>query len=401
MYETQLSIVIVNYNVKYFLQQCLYSVRAATQGLETDIYVVDNHSTDQSVEYLRPLFPEVTFIENTENVGFAKANNQALRICKGEYVLILNPDTVIGEESLRSLYFFMEDHPEAGALGLKMINGNGIFLAESKRSFPTPWVSFCKLFGLSKLFPNSPKYASYALPYLSPDEQHEVDVLCGAFMLMRHEALDKIGLLDEDFFMYGEDIDLSYRLLIEGFENWYLPTRILHYKGESTQKSSFRYVHVFYKAMLVFFRKHYGHLGFWLSIPINVAIYTKATFELARMSHRYINKMLGFRGARRKTTPHYLFLGSAQSLASCRLIAEKKGLEADYIECDESSNPDGHLNSLSEGSKANPVYVVYDTSSYKYEKILEIFSRHPCKYVFIGTYNPKYNFIITDKEIIN
>ena len=120
MYETQLSIVIVNYNVKYFLQQCLYSVRAATQGLETDIYVVDNHSTDQSVEYLRPLFPEVTFIENTENVGFAKANNQALRICKGEYVLILNPDTVIGEESLRSLYFFMEDHPEAGALGLKL-----------------------------------------------------------------------------------------------------------------------------------------------------------------------------------------------------------------------------------------------------------------------------------------
>ena len=222
MYETQLSIVIVNYNVKYFLQQCLYSVRAATQGLETDIYVVDNHSTDQSVEYLRPLFPEVTFIENTENVGFAKANNQALRICKGEYVLILNPDTVIGEESLRSLYFFMEDHPEAGALGLKMINGNGIFLAESKRSFPTPWVSFCKLFGLSKLFPNSPKYASYALPYLSPDEQHEVDVLCGAFMLMRHEALDKIGLLDEDFFMYGEDIDLSYRFIQGGYKNFYM-----------------------------------------------------------------------------------------------------------------------------------------------------------------------------------
>ena len=138
MYETQLSIVIVNYNVKYFLEQCLYSVRAATQGLETDIYVVDNHSTDQSIAYLRPLFPEVTFIENQENVGFAKANNQAFRICKGEYVLMLNPDTVIGEESLRSLYFFMEDHPEAGALGLKMLNGNGVFLAESKRSFPTP-----------------------------------------------------------------------------------------------------------------------------------------------------------------------------------------------------------------------------------------------------------------------
>lgn len=276
MYETQLSIVIVNYNVKYFLQQCLYSVRAATQGLETDIYVVDNHSTDQSVEYLRPLFPEVTFIENTENVGFAKANNQALRICKGEYVLILNPDTVIGEESLRSLYFFMEDHPEAGALGLKMINGNGIFLAESKRSFPTPWVSFCKLFGLSKLFPNSPKYASYALPYLSPDEQHEVDVLCGAFMLMRHEALDKIGLLDEDFFMYGEDIDLSYRFIQGGYKNFYIPERMLHYKGESTQKLSYRFLQRFYGAMLIFYRKHYAQSSPLLNGAVKAAVMIRA-----------------------------------------------------------------------------------------------------------------------------
>ena len=193
MYETQLSVVIVNYNVKYFLEQCLCSVQAATQGWDVDIYVVDNHSSDGSVEYLRPQFPDVIFMENQENVGFAKANNQAFRICKGEYVLMLNPDTAIGEESLRSLCYFMDEHPEAGAIGLKMLNGNGIFLAESKRSFPTPWVSFCKLFGLSKLFPDSPKYASYALPYLSPDEQHEVDVLSGAFMLMRHEALEKTG----------------------------------------------------------------------------------------------------------------------------------------------------------------------------------------------------------------
>ncbi len=288
MYETQLSIVIVNYNVKYFLQQCLYSVRAATQGLETDIYVVDNHSTDQSVEYLRPLFPEVTFIENTENVGFAKANNQAFRICKGEYVLMLNPDTVIGEESLRSLYFFMEDHPEAGALGLKMINGNGIFLAESKRSFPTPWVSFCKLFGLSKLFPNSPKYASYALPYLSPDEQHEVDVLCGAFMLMRHEALDKIGLLDEDFFMYGEDIDLSYRFIQGGYKNYYMPERMLHYKGESTQKMSYRFLQRFYGAMLIFYRKHYAHSSLLLNWAVKVAVLIRA--GLTSLCHIVGNK---------------------------------------------------------------------------------------------------------------
>lgn len=241
MYETQLSVVIVNYNVKYFLEQCLCSVQAATQGWDVDIYVVDNHSSDGSVEYLRPLFPDVIFMENQENVGFAKANNQAFHICKGEYVLMLNPDTAIGEESLRSLCYFMDEHPEAGAIGLKMLNGNGIFLAESKRSFPTPWVSFCKLFGLSKLFPDSPKYASYALPYLSPDEQHEVDVLSGAFMLMRHEALEKTGLLDEKFFMYGEDIDLSYRFIQAGYKNYYMPERMLHYKGESTQKVSYRF----------------------------------------------------------------------------------------------------------------------------------------------------------------
>ena len=170
----------------------------------------------------------------------------------------------------------MEDHPEAGALGLKMINGNGIFLAESKRSFPTPWVSFCKLFGLSKLFPNSPKYASYALPYLSPDEQHEVDVLCGAFMLMRHEALDKIGLLDEDFFMYGEDIDLSYRFIQGGYKNFYMPERMLHYKGESTQKLSYRFLQRFYGAMLIFYRKHYAQSSTLLNGAVKAAVMIRA-----------------------------------------------------------------------------------------------------------------------------
>lgn len=276
MYETQVSVVIVNYNVKYFVEQCLYSVQAATQGWDVDIYVVDNHSTDGSVEYLRPLFPDVTFIENKENVGFAKANNQAFRICKGEYVLMLNPDTVIGEESLRSLCYFMDEHPAAGAIGLKMLNGNGVFLAESKRSFPTPWVSFCKLFGLSKLFPDSPKYASYALPYLSPDEQHEVDVLSGAFMLMRHDALEKTGLLDEDFFMYGEDIDLSYRFIQAGYKNYYMPERMLHYKGESTQKVSYRFLKRFYGAMLIFYRKHYPDAPSWLNVSIKVAIMLRA-----------------------------------------------------------------------------------------------------------------------------
>ena len=154
--ETKLSVIIVNYNVKYFLEQCLYSVRAAVTGMDAEVFVVDNNSTDGSVEYLRPKFPEVVFIENKDNPGFAKANNQAIRQCTGEYVLLLNPDTVVGEESLRSLCFQMDEDPEIGAIGVKMLNGHGVFLPESKRAFPSPWVSFCKIFGLSKLFPNSP-----------------------------------------------------------------------------------------------------------------------------------------------------------------------------------------------------------------------------------------------------
>ena len=323
MYETQISIIIVNYNVKNFLEQCLYSVQAATQGFETDVYVVDNNSTDHSVEYLKPLFPEVNFIENKDNTGFAKANNQAFRICKGEYVLMLNPDTVIGEESLRSLYFFMEEHPEAGSLGLKMINGNGVFLPESKRSFPTPWNSFCKLFGLSKLFPESPKYASYALPYLSADEQHEVDVLCGAFMLMRHDALNKIGLLDEDFFMYGEDIDLSYRFIKGGYKNYYMPERMIHYKGESTKKVSYKFLKSFYGAMLIFYKKHYNHSSAFLNIGVKMAVVLRAG----------ISSIANFFSRKQKSPRHrrILIVCREESFEATRKVIKKKFKKSEYI----------------------------------------------------------------------
>ena len=223
-YDTQLSIVIVNDNAKRFLEQCLYSVRAATQGMETDIYVVDKGSTDGSIAYLRPLFPEVTFVENKENVEFAKANHQAFRICRGEYVLMLQPDTAVGEESLRSLCCFMDEHPEAGALGLKMLNGNGVFLAESKPS--SCWMSFCKLIGLAKLFPNTAQSPKNTLP----NEPQEVETLSDTFRLMRHDALDKINLSDEG------DLNLSSRFLQAGYKNYYMPERMLHYEGEKIKK---------------------------------------------------------------------------------------------------------------------------------------------------------------------
>lgn len=276
--DIKLSIIIVNYNVKYFLEQSLYSVRAAVSGMDVEIFVVDNNSTDGSLEYLRPRFPEVEFIANSDNPGFAKANNQAITRCKGEYVLLLNPDTVIGEESLRSLCFQMDEDPTIGSIGVKMLNGNGCFLPESKRSFPTPWVSFCKLFGLSKLFPKSHLFARYSLPYLNPNKSHEVEVLAGAFMLLRHEALDKIGLLDESFFMYGEDIDLSYRVVKGGYKSLYVPERILHYKGESTKHGDIKYIKAFYGAMLIFYNKYYPRSGWFMKGLIHAAVGLKATW---------------------------------------------------------------------------------------------------------------------------
>ncbi|MDR2914403.1 MAG: glycosyltransferase family 2 protein [Tannerella sp.] len=278
MYKYKLSVVIVNYNVKYFLEQCLRSVEAAVAGLEVEIFVVDNHSADGSLEYLKPRFPGVTFIANEDNVGFARANNQAIQQAGGEYVLLLNPDTVAGEESIRTLCFFMDEHPECGGTGVKMINGNGAFLAESKRSFPTPWVAFCKLSGLSKIFPRSQAFSRYGLPFLDANKPHTVDVLSGAFMFLRHDALEKAGLLDEAFFMYGEDIDLSYRIKQSGYLNYYIPERLLHYKGESTRHGDIKYIKAFYGAMLIFYRKYYPRSGFLMRGLIRIGIAVKILF---------------------------------------------------------------------------------------------------------------------------
>jgi Predicted glycosyltransferases len=268
----KLSVVIVNYNVKFFLEQCLDSVRKATDRLDAEVYVVDNNSSDGSVEYLSSRFPEVIFIENKENAGFAVANNQAIRQAQGDYVLVLNPDTVVGENSLLRVCEFMDNHPDAGALGVKMIDGYGSFLPESKRGFPSPWASFSKMTGLARLFPQSPFFGGYHLRYLNENATHEVDVLAGAFMLLRKEALDQAGLLDEAFFMYGEDIDLSYRVKQSGYKNYYFPERIIHYKGESTKKD-FKYVKIFYEAMLIFYNKHYPTDNTFAKLLIRSAIH--------------------------------------------------------------------------------------------------------------------------------
>lgn len=285
-----LSVVIVNYNVKFFLEQCLHSVEKAGAGLQMEVFVVDNLSVDGSCAMVKEKFPWVHLIENEENLGFSKANNQAIRISSGKYVLLLNPDTVVEENCFRKVYEFAEANPDSGGIGVKMIDGKGRFLPESKRAFPSPMVSFYKIFGLSTIFPHSKRFGRYHLGHLNASHNHSVEILAGAFMWMRRSVLDKTGLLDEQFFMYGEDIDLSYRIIQAGYKNYYFSeTTIIHYKGESTKKGSINYVRVFYQAMILFARKHFSgsKAGIYISL-INLAIYIRAG---AAILSRFFNRL--------------------------------------------------------------------------------------------------------------
>jgi GT2 family glycosyltransferase len=267
----KLSIVIVSYNVRRYLDKCLESVREAMNGMEAEVFVVDNASTDDTLAVLPPRYPEVRFIANEENLGFSCANNQAISLSHSTYVLLLNPDTRIEKDTLLKAVRFMDEHPQAGGAGVMMLDEQGTRAPESRRAIPTPWVSALKMLGFPK---------RYYMSHLPWDVPCRIEVVSGAFCLLRREALNQVGLLDEDFFMYGEDIDLSYRLLKGGWENWYLPLPIIHYKGKSTTKTDFRYVHVFYQAMLIFFRKHYSHLSLFYTLPVKLAIYFRAFIAL-------------------------------------------------------------------------------------------------------------------------
>jgi len=277
-----ISVVIVNYNVRFFLEQALRSVFKASSNLSVQVWVVDNSSSDDSIEMVKQKFPTVQIIENIHNVGFARANNQAIKRSNATYVLLLNPDTLLEELSLKKCFHFMEHNPDAGALGVRMIDGTGHFLPESKRGIPTPWVAFCKTFGLSALFPNSVLFNTYHLGFLSEFQTAEAPVLSGAFMFIRNEALKKAGTLDEDFFMYGEDIDLSVRILEAGYKNFYFPeTSIIHYKGESTRKGTVNYVKIFYQAMILFAEKHFAGKNRRAYIfLLHIAIYIRAVGSL-------------------------------------------------------------------------------------------------------------------------
>lgn len=390
-----LSIIIVSYNVKHYLEQCLHSVFAASEGLEVEVFVVDNASTDGSTDFLRQRFPHSDYpnlriIDSGNNLGFGKANNLAVKMAHGRYVLFLNPDTVITEHTLGDCLRFADAHPQLGALGVKMLKDNGTFAYESRRGLPTPWTAFCKMSGLASVFPHSRLFGRYYLRYLDKEEAAEIDIISGAFMMARREALEKVGLFDEQFFMYGEDIDLSYRLLLGGYKNYYLPTPILHYKGESTQKNSYRYVHVFYQAMLLFFRKHYRQASLLLALPVQMAILGRALCAL--MARKW-------NGARESLFPPrpqawrccYVGRNAEQALA----LARHFGLEMTCVEADATTHEGGH-EMLEEAREA--LFVAYDMEQFNYGDVLRNFA-DGTHHRYMGFFYPDTSTLVTGGDI--
>ena len=378
----EISVIIVNYNVKYFLEQTLRSAQEALSGIESEIIVIDNNSCDGSIGFLKSRFPDVKFIVNTENVGFSRANNIGIKLARGKYTLILNPDTVIGKDAITGCIEWMYSHPDCGGIGVRMIDGNGVFLPESKRSFPSPWVSFCKMFGLTWLFPKSPLFAKYHLRYLNENVPHKIDILAGAYMFIRTGLLQKTGGFDEDFFMYGEDIDLSYRMVEEGFLNYYIPRTIIHYKGESTKKDSIHYVRVFYEAMLIFFRKHYPNYSALYSFFIKTAVFLKAFFAVLK---RILTAPFGFMFKRKKQSSLKWLIVSGNPERIKDNLA-RKGFDNTKAE----SVPDARIG-------VDDTDIVLDDSCMTYQQIINFISRHSNPDLRFHIYSSANDMIISPK----
>ena len=261
-----IAIIIVNYNTRDLLRDCLRSVYECTGDFSAEVPVVDNRSRDGSAEMVRAEFPQVELIENETNSGYASANNIALRRYDARYALLLNADTILPHDALRKALSFMDAHPEAGVMSAKLVRSDGTLDKACRRSFPTPWIAFARLFGLAKLFPGDPRFSRYNLDHVDPDTLIEVDAVAGAFMMMRREAQEQAGLLDEAFFAFGEDLDLCYRIKVtHGWKVYYNPEIVvLHYKGEAMKQRSYAMTIQFYRAMWIFYRKHFAEDAFFM-----------------------------------------------------------------------------------------------------------------------------------------
>ena len=392
----KLAVVIVSYNVRHYLCQCLESVDRASEGLDCQTVVVDNASTDDTVTHLRIHYPQVKVIANQQNVGFAKANNQAISCTESDYILLLNPDTIIGENVLRDAVRFLDANPTAGGAGVKMLKADGEFANESRRGIPTPFTAFCKMSGLCALFPKSKTFGKYYMQYLDKESENPIEVISGACMFIRRSTLNQCGgQLDEDFFMYGEDIDLSFRLLKTGATNHYLPLAILHYKGESTKKSSYRYIHVFYQAMLIFFRKHFSHYSLLLSLPIRGAIYFRGACaylgnKLRRKRQNNKDASLGYMQQRK-----YVCIATEDNARAIHQILLRHHIATDTIPATTrlTDLPPQTIETLGEHD-----YIIFDCDRYSYKDILNFLEK--CSTMKnkpkIATYGSSQGTVITD-----
>jgi len=354
------------------------------KNIDGEIIVIDNNSVDGSFEFFENRFLSVNFIWNKTNSGFAKANNQALKIAKGEYILFINPDTIVAEDCFEKCISFIKSKNNNCALGIKMIDGSGNFLKESKRAFPSPSTSFYKLSGLSKLFPHSKTFSKYHLGYLSENKNHEVDVLAGAFMMIPKRILDIVGGFDEEFFMYGEDIDLSFRIQKAGFKNYYFAeSSIIHFKGESTKKGSLNYVKIFYKAMSIFVKKHYGGKQAGLfSFFIHIAILMRAA--LAAASRLFRRKWKDEKEPRKAADKNsFLIVGNeSEFLKAKNLLARSGRKNESYIRIavqkESDLNPMGLLNKIQNILKSISVHeIIFCEGELSFKKIIETIPQIP------------------------
>lgn len=389
-----LSIIIVSYNVRHYLRQCLDSVwrSAETAGVEVEVFVVDNRSADGSIEHIATAFPDklsgntpkarLHLIANQRNVGFGRANNQAVRQSKGDYILFLNPDTILSERTLKDCLEADQKEERLGAMGVQMLRTDGRFAFESRRGLPTPWTAFCKMSGLATLFPRSRWFGKYYMRYLDENTVTPIEIVSGAFMLCSRQAIEECGAFDETFFMYGEDIDLSYRFLQKGYRNIYVPTPILHYKGESTQKNTYRYVHVFYQAMLIFFRKHFPTSSCILAVPVYLAIFLQAIFTLMRQRLNSLGRFLAPNRYRRPITIQYV--GPKESHTNIKAHQDAWGIN---LHC-----------STEVPTHSNADIVAFSAEHYSYEQILNLFKQSDHR-SHLGTYFPSTGTLILGSEV--
>lgn len=399
--QMKLSVVIVNYKVPVFLHQCLNSLEVATENIDTEFFVVDNASNDNSVEFLRQYHPEVIYIENQENVGFSKANNMAIKRAKGEFLLLINPDTIISEDTIQRCVDFMSDNSEAGAIGVKQNYAYGMFAPESRRAVPKPVTAFYKFVGLCKRFPKHRKFGRYYLGFLDKNKTEEIEILSGAFMFIRHEAIKKVGAFDEDFFMYGEDIDLSYRILKGGFKNYYIPTNIIHYKGESTHKRSFTYVNNFNRSMAIFFRKHFKAYSWFLEIPILAAVYIKTLWGMIKVSvlKLFMNKITDDQII--KSYKFLLITQQPDSSPALKLL-NNNGYSPVVVEADNNIIDNGHA--VINRNVDDFDFVVYDTEEFSYKQMIQAFvsqfEKNGKKKPSLAVYHHDINKIVTYSYIL-